>query len=590
MKKLIVTFTCGSRPPHVETIAPDTTQTYRFGRHVFAKWFELAEQDLRKTVSGEHFRVCYDATGEHFKVIECSSNGSGFRHLSTGDEQPAFVWRHREELLLGPHSELRIYAPAIDHDIHVTFRCEDATGPGERPPLLESVCQNLDQHHGVHLVGLPGSGKQQLLRELVEATGPGIRPSGPFAVRTLPIVVDCLPVVDNESQPLWRSLARAILTTSADACRGRAYSQAASKIEGIRGEFDRHMPNTPVESLPYFERTFRCVREETFQNPLLILTHFDGLYADLEADMLYCLARFRSEWHQLSDHIYVIISTNRPAAMLRVEDTRPARERLRREFDNQFAGATLSVRHEDAFGALWKALHPPNSVPLLSQTSAATLARLTGNLPAIAQEAKTVIGHRRWLNAQGELSPAVEQYHWDNPPLKTCIRIWQALEPPEQKHLLDLAAGRPVADDQRQRLYELGLLTPDGHIFSGIFARTIIRLQASRLEDIPEFGLYVDTDQRRVYYNGQEVFARETRESRFFWALYEQPNEVVTFLNLLVATNNDYNVNAFKKDSIFRIHEQETLTRLAGRVKQKIGGVRIVNVHGKGYKFLTDAA
>ena len=147
-----------------------------------------------------------------------------------------------------------------------------------------------------------------------------------------------------------------------------------------------------------------------------------------------------------------------------------------------------------------------------------------------------------------------------------------------------------MADDQRQRLYELGLLTPDGHIFSGIFARTIIRLQASRLEDIPEFGLYVDTDQRRVYYNGQEVFARETRESRFFWALYEQPNEVVTFLNLLVATNNDYNVNAFKKDSIFRIHEQETLTRLAGRVKQKIGGVRIVNVHGKGYKFLTDAA
>ena len=591
MQRLTVTFTCGDRPAHVETIAPDTTQTHSFGRHEFATWFKLADEDLRRLVSNKHFRICYDAAGEHFKIIECSRNGSGFRHLSTGDEQQPFKLRHGEELLLSPRSELRIYAtPAIDHDIHVAFQCEDATDPGDRPPLLEKMCEALEQHYCAHLFGLPGSGKRQLLRELADATAPGIRPGGSFAVRTLPIEVDCLPLDDNDSEPMWRALTQAILTKASEACRKGGYSQAGNKIEGIRDEFNQRTPGAPAEALAYFERAFRCVREETFQNSLLILTHFDALYTDLEADMLYCLACFRSAWHQLSNHIYLIISTNRPAAMLRVADERPARERLRQEFDNLFVGATLPMRHDDGFGALWRTLHLPNEVPPLSKTSEAKLAQLTGNLPVIAQEVKKVIGYRRWLNAQGELAPALAHHDWTNPPKSACLNIWQALEPAEQKHLLDVAAGRPVPNEQRQRLQDLGVLTTDGRIFSDIFARTITTFQTARHGRIPQYGLYVDSEQLRVYYNGQEVFDRETRESKFFWALYQHPNEVVTFLDLLVATNDDYNVKAFNKDPIFRRNEQETLTRLAGRVKGKVGKVCIKSVQGKGYKFLTEAA
>ncbi len=594
MQKLQLTFTYGDRSPHLEIIDADPAKMHRFGRRDFARWFELAEPSLQSTISREHFHVRYDAEGERFAVIECSKEGSGFRLLSTGDEERPFEWRHGEQLLLGPRSQLRIRAtPANDDYVYVTFEYDGATGATgslERPLLLERLCQLLDHYHCAHLIGLPGGGKQKLVRELAGATAPGLRLGGLFTVSTLPIMVDGLMVDVGETDTLWRALSRAILKSASAACRSRGYPMAGERIEQILIEFDTQPPDTPDEALATFERAFRCVRERAFQNPLLILTHFDALYADLEADMLYCLARLRTEWHELSDHIYLVITTNRPSAMLRIDDAQPARETRRRHFDNLFVGATLTVRHNGPFKELWQTLHPGNTAPSLNSAGETTLERLTGNHLAIAEGARNVINMWRWLSVDGTLSPAVETYRWTDPPQQACINIWQALEPSEQRHLLDLVAGQPIADGHQRRLYDLGLLTADGRIFSDILAHAIVGLQSARSGTIPTYGLHADEKQRRVYVNGQEVVKKETRESQFFWALYNKPNTTVPFIDLLVATNEEYNVAAFKKDYAFRKLELEALSRLASRVTKKVGRVYIKNVHGKGYMFQTDAA
>ena len=73
----------------------------------------------------------------------------------------------------------------------------------------------------------------------------------------------------------------------------------------------------PPTSSPVSYTHLEIVIKKTLQSPLIVLTNFDSVYSDLEPAMLYCLSRFRNEWPDVSERIYLVITTWRPLSRLR---------------------------------------------------------------------------------------------------------------------------------------------------------------------------------------------------------------------------------------------------------------------------------
>jgi DNA-binding winged helix-turn-helix (wHTH) protein len=435
------------------------------------------------------------------------------------------------------------------------------------------------------LLGLPGSGKWYLARQLMaDDSHDRERVLG---LSMLPVAVDCRAISAGD-QPLWLAFARRLLLAMSEAADRAGYTSAARELAALPAAFDRHPPTHPDETMSAFQRAFEALINDALQSPLLVLTNFDSVYSELEPAMLYCLARFRSEWHDVSERIYLVIATWRPLSRLRDDAARDpdadpagrdadADAGFVREFSHVFADAAIPLNYRGQFRALWESL--TGGRPLDARTEELLL-RLTGANPGLLRDVLRRAQLRGWLDDPARLAERLAAERWADAPLPTCDKIWRALRPEERDCLVGLAEGRRIDINREQELARLGLLDADGHIFSDVFAATIGRFRAE--EERHERGLRIDPANRRVTVDGRPVALRDGREMDILLALYARRGQVVRYRELVEAIYGEPNL-AYDEAMFFS--DKEALQRAIARLCERIDPQRayLTNKHGVGY-------
>ena len=573
---------------HVLSVAAAPDQPWALGRADFQRWFDLPADSLL-SISKNHFSVVF--SHGRFWIDEDSRYGTFVRNLDAPAPLPYRKRRHAR-LALGRRTELRLVninrADNTTDDLYVLI---DNPAAGDTlalfvDPLWDQLLRRLESARAVHLVGLPGSGKWHLARQLMAEDSREREQR--LGLSTLPIAVDCL-AIDAGDQPLWLAFARRLLLATGEAAEVAGYADAGRQLAALLAQFDQRPPAQPDETMNDFQRAFEIVIKKTLQSPLIVLTNFDSVYSDLEPAMLYCLSRFRNEWPDVSERIYLVITTWRPLSRLRDDagsDTadRESDARARateanfvRDFGHIFTDATLHLDHRANFRGLWDSVTAGRP---LDRRTEEQLLRLTGANPGLLRDVLRRLQLRGHLDGPASLSSQLTAEDWTDPPLATADKIWRVLRPDERDCLVSLAQAHPIDVNREQELARLGLLDADGRIFSDIFAATVGRFRAE--EERHERGLRVDAANRRVLVDGQPVPLRDGREMDILLVLYEHRGGVVKYRQLIEKV---YGQPGQPYDDALIHNDKEALQRAIGRLCERIDPQRayIINKHGVGY-------
>ncbi len=559
------------------------------GRGALQRWFGLSGDDLRH-ISKHHLDILF--RDGRFWINERSSVGTYVRRLD-GPTPPPYRRRRTAQLAIGQRMELMLAntnpADNSPDDVYIFI---DNPGASDTlatfvDPLWDQLLRRLETTRAVHLLGLPGSGKWHLARQLIANDSRDLERQ--LGLSVVPIAIDCLTIAADDA-PIWLAFARQLLATAAGAAGHAGHPATEAALTELTAQFDRHPPTRPDETMSVFRRAFTMLLSETLLSPLLVLTHFDSLYSDLEPEMLYCLARLRSEWHEISERIYMVIATNRPLNRLR-DDAGPAlgeRDDMAagfvREFNHIFNDATLVVQYRDQFPALWNAM--TDSRPL-SLPAEERLLRLTGGNPGLLADVLQRCRYHRWLDDPARLGERLGQELWREVTLRTADKIWRDLRPDERDDLVAVAEGQRIDINRQQALARLGLLDSDGRIFSDAFAAAVGRFRAE--ENRHERGLRVDAVKRRVVVDGQPVALRDGREMDILLALFARRGQVVPYRELIAAV---YGEPGVPYDDAMLFSDKEALQRAIARLCERIDPQRayLTNKHGVGYSLAAAVA
>ena len=569
---------------HALTFAAESGAGRTVGRADLQRWFGLPA-DALLNISKAHFTVVFK-DGRYW-VDEHSSFGTLVRVLD-GPLPPPYRKRRRARLALGRRTELMLAntnrgEQAAD-DIYVFIDNPTASDTLAVfvDPLWDQLLRRLESGHAAHLLGLPGSGKWYLARQLMaDESHDRERVLG---LSMLPVSVDCR-AVNAGDQPLWLAFSRRLLLAMSEAADRAGYTAAGQQLAALPAQFDRQPPTRPDETMSVFQRAFDTLVNDALQSPLLVLTNFDSVYSDLEPEMLYCLARFRSEWHDISERIYLVIATWRPLSRLRDDaareadsaDGRDSDADFVREFNHAFADATITLNYRGQFRALWDSLTYGRPLDLRTEEH---LLRLTGANPGLLRDVLRRLQLRGWLDDPARLNERLATENWADMPLPTCDKIWRVLRPEERDCLVALAEGRRIDINREQELARLGLLDADGRVFSAVFAATVGRFRAE--EERHERGLRIDATARRVTVDGRPVALRDGREMDILLALYARRGQVVGYRALVEAV---YGEPGTAYDEAMFYSDKEALQRAIGRLCERIDPQRayLTNKHGVGY-------
>lgn len=550
--------------------------TLTVGRRDFHTWFRLPANALLN-ISKEHFTLVYD--NGRFWLNEHSSYGSQVRPLDD-PLSPPYKKYGRARLPLGRRTEVKLPSThredGSSDDVYVLIDNPAAsdTLATSIDPLWDQLLRRLESGRAAHLIGLPGSGKWYLARQLLADPDDSRAHDRERAlgVCTLPVSIDCRAIGPDDSG-LWHAFARRLLAAIGEAAARDGFTQPAREIEGLVAEFDRQTLTRPDETMVFFQRALETVVSDALQSPLLVLTNFDAVYADLEPEMLYCLARFPREWHELSERLYVVIATFRPLALLRDD----ARDDFVRDFNHLFADATIVMSYSGQFRALWESLSPGEPLdPGLEDE----LMRLTGANPGLLRDVLRRARSRGWPTAPAGLVEHLRAEPWADAPPPTADKLWRALRPDERECLLALADGRPIDINRQQELARLGLVDAGGRVFSALFAATLGRFRDE--EDRHERGLRVDEPNRRVYVDGKLVGLKDGRELDVLLALYRRRGQVVEYETLV---REVYGQEGQPYDMAMFFSDKEALQRAVNRLCEKVDPQRVylTTRHGVGY-------
>lgn len=610
-KTLKITFKYSdSDQSHVETISAGSPQAYFFGREQFAGWLPdgPSPAELRNRVSANHFRIVVD--DGQFRLYETSKHGSTLEQTYEKSGAVFSGEKHNEEIILRTTgTELHI---AVDDDrrMIVAFsQKEDKPtkdgedhSTGDLPPLPFTVQlgEALEKHRYAHLIGLPGSRKQKLIGLLKTHTDDRLPPN----VSTLPIEVDSRFIEISASEDLWLSLARAILDATAGACEmlpskddGNTTrpKEAAKEIREISSDLAYKQFRSPLQLDLIFRHVFDRVRRYTRQNPLLILNHFDGLYAVLDAEMFECLRKFQT-WPDLSDHMYLVVATNRSFEAIKREEDSRDHEKYVEPFTRLFRHTTIALQYEDShLVTLLKELPKSNRPPTTDGNTRKALSRLTGNYPALLEEVAPILKAEGLIDKSGALTENLSRRRWEADKWPACKDIWNALSPDERQCLLELSQRRPPTNAAALRsLGQLGLVKQgkDGQnrIFSHIFDQAVEKLHSAVTPTggIRPYGLHIDPHTRRVYRNGLEVMHGDSSQFAVLLKLYEKRNEIVSYAELIQATDNRYDIRQYNEDPSDARGRRLALTRMISHLCQKIDPERfyIQSKRNQGYSFV----
>ena len=458
---------------HALAFAAATTNR-TIGRADLQRWFDLPG-DALLNISKAHFTIVF-GDGRYW-IDEHSSFGTLVR-AHDSPSLPPYRKRRRARLALGRRTEMLLSnTNRADNSADHVYVFVDNPAASDTmavfvDPLWDQLLRRLESGRAAHLLGLPGSGKWHLARQLM--TDDSHDRERVLGLSMLPVAVDCRAISAGD-QPLWLAFARRLLLAMSEAADRAGYGDAGRELAALPAAFDQHPPTHPDQTMSAFQRAFDTLVNDTLQSPLLVLTHFDSVYSDLEPAMLYCLARFRSEWHDISERIYLVIATWRPLSRLRDDAARDsdADADFVREFSHVFADATIPLNYRGQFRALWEAL--TYGRPLDARTEELLL-RLTGANPGLLRDVLQRLQPRGWLDDPPRLAERLAAERWADAPLPTCDKIWRALRPEERDCLVALAEGRRIDINREQELGRLGLLDADGRLFSDVFALSLIHI------------------------------------------------------------------------------------------------------------------
>lgn len=562
---------------HVLRFAAEPGATLVVGRSELQAWFGLPPDSLRN-ISRGHFRIAFD--NGRFWIDELSRYGTYVRSLDAPTPLP-YKRRRRARLAPGRQTELKLLntnpTDGSADDLYVLI---DNPGASDTlavfaDPLWDRLLVRLAGARAAHLLGLPGSGKWFLARQLMADDSRDRERL--LGVSVLPVSVDGRALADDEVA-LWQAFARRLLLALGEAADRAGHAESGRHIAALVAQFDARPPGRPDESMIYFRRAFETLVNDALQSPLLLLTQFDSVYSELEPEMLYCLARFLKEWHEVSERIYLVIATTRPLGRLR-DDAQGEGDAADfvREFNHLFDDDPVLLNYGGQFRALWASL--TDGRPLDLRTEEALLA-LTGANPGLLRDVIQRLQGRGWLDDPAWLREQLAAEPWADAPLPTADKIWRALRPDERDCLVALAEGRSIDINRQQELVRLGLVSPEGAIFSDIFAATVARFRAE--EDRHERGLRVDAPNRRVYVDGQPAALRDGREMDVLLALYAQRGRVVPYRELIEQVYGEPGV-AYDEAMLFS--DKEALQRAVGRLCDRIDPQRayLTTKHGVGY-------
>ena len=562
---------------HALAFAAATTNR-TIGRADLQRWFDLPV-DALLNISKAHFTIVF-GDGRYW-IDEHSSFGTLVR-AHDSPSLPPYRKRRRARLALGRRTEMLLSnTNRADNSADHVYVFVDNPAASDTvavfvDPLWDQLLRRLESGRAAHLLGLPGSGKWHLARQLM--TDDSHDRERVLGLSMLPVAVDCRAISAGD-QPLWLAFARRLLLAMSEAADRAGYGDAGRELAALPAAFDQHPPTHPDQTMSAFQRAFDTLVNDTLQSPLLVLTHFDSVYSDLEPAMLYCLARFRSEWHDISERIYLVIATWRPLSRLRDDAARDsdADADFVREFSHVFADATIPLNYRGQFRALWEAL--TYGRPLDARTEELLL-RLTGANPGLLRDVLQRLQPRGWLDDPPRLAERLAAERWADAPLPTCDKIWRALRPEERDCLVALAEGRRIDINREQELGRLGLLDADGRLFSDVFAATIGRFRAE--EERHERGLRIDATSRRVMVDGQLVALRDGRELDILLALYARRGQVVRYRDLVEII---YSEPGVAYDEAMFFSDKEALQRAIARLCERIDPQRayLTNKHGVGY-------
>ena len=565
---------------HILPFSADSVLPQTFGRADFQRWFGLPG-DALLNISKTHFSVAYQHG--RFWIDEHSKYGTLVRCLDD-PVPPPYKRRLRARLALCRRTELKLTnsnrADGKPDDVYIIV---DYPGASDTlavfvDPLWDQLLRRLESTRSAHLIGLPGSGKWYLARQLMAEERHGHDRERVLGDSTLPVSVDCRAIAAGEEGSLWLALARRLLLALGEAADRYGYRRPSAAIAGLVAQFDRQPPGQPEEAMNYFQRAFETLVTDALQSPLLLLTNFDAIYSDLEPEMLYCLARFGVEWHPISERIFLVIATWRPLGRLRDDGAGSDANEFVREFNRIFSDSTIVLNYSGQFLSLWDSLTDGRPLEMRNED---LLLRLTGANPGLLRDLLQRLQMRRWLDDPASLSTRLRQVDWAaEPPLPTCDKIWRVLRPDERDCLVTLAAGQPIDINQQQELTRLGLVNADGRIFSEIFAATVGRFRAE--EDRHERGLRVDPANRRVTVDGRPVALKDGREMDVLLALYQRRGDFVPYRQLIEAV---YGEPGRPYDDSLIANDKEALQKAVARLCERIDPQRayILTKHGYGY-------
>lgn len=434
--------------------------------------------------------------------------------------------------------------------------------------LKEQTCIRAHVANGecCAVVGLSNTGKSTLLRAISAAEDSPLASGG-----HLFFYVDCNRMLELSEQGFYEAVLRSVRNHLQEQHPAPELMQRLEKAYA-----DVVEPRSPLAPPLGFNDAMESLGEKG--GPVvLVLDEFDEPFEALEGRTFLNLRALHDRYRE---RLIYITATARTLEEIR-NDPRTA------EFRELFAGriCRLGMLEETGTRAAIIALAQEEKTTPLSEEEIEFIARQAGGHPGLLQGIVRLLARARSAAPKTYermgVSLLAEALAGDTAVLGECRRLWDQLTTVEQQWLLTLARGESPTERGQQQLMRLGLMSPEGAIFSAAFA-DFVREQERRQHDLPR-GVWLDEDAGEVYVDGRRASTLTDLEYRLLRALYERRDKLCDKYRL---------VQEVWGESYIDEVDDARIEKLVSRVRAKIeedptNPQYLVTVRGRGYRLLS---
>ncbi|MBN2305367.1 MAG: winged helix-turn-helix domain-containing protein [Anaerolineae bacterium] len=435
-----------------------------------------------------------------------------------------------------------------------------------------AILEFLANGQPVTVVGLSNFGKSTLLRQMIV---PSVAASyqGMTGRSALFVYVDCNRMLEMSAQGFYEAILRAVMEAlDADPADHAALRQR------IAGFYQGVVESKSAFAIPLaFNDGLLAMLEDPHsqQDTILLLDEFDAVLTGLDERVFLNLRALKDRY---GDQLNFVTATLKPLSMIGGGDELG-------EFLEVFAPYKHNLKPlntEDAtelaaeiFEQANDSLDPHERDYILVQA---------GGHPGLVQAVSHVVlevesGVPSTYTEQA-LSVAGDVLQNHRLVRSELLKLWRQLLPAEREAVM-LAATRgsgALSELQRIDLRARGLLLPDGHLFSQLFA-AYARRQGLSQQNAPD-GVWVDIDAGTVWVSGGMVEPLTDLEYRLLLLLYGRLDKICDKYQIVEAVWGQEYLGEVDDARI-----EKLISRLRAKLEPDPSHPRfIITVRGRGYK------